>query len=259
MTAYVDTVDHRYEAVASIAQSFLGSEALEFDREALHSVVTLVIARAKLVSDGDWLDTRSEKGREENASFLKKVEEVAVALGLDSYPREYRSKFAADFQAMLAGSERSYHVDILEAALSFTPTLLVNEVVYQLSEEVEDHARALREMWLDLGQLLDHWASPESLPEQAHPELCTCLLCLDVAWAEFEEAYLEGLSSAQQRAKDALAQAVMQDRRLKTAELRRRRGARRGAHHPDIDSDGDLLTSDGGLLSFDAVVEPMKS
>lgn len=257
MTANIDTVDYRYEAVASIAHSFLGSEAFDFDCEALHSVVTLVVARAKLVSDGDWLDTRSERGREENASFLKTVEEVAVALSLDSYPRDYRSKFTADFQALLAGSERSYHVDILEAALSFTPTLVVNGVVYHFSEEVEDYAMALREMWLDLGQLLDHWASPESLPERAHSELCACLLRLDVAWAEFEEAYVEGLSVAQQLAKDALAQAVLQNRRLKSAELRRLRGARRGAHHPGIDSDGGLLTSDGGLLGFDALVEPM--
>ncbi|CAK0844642.1 unnamed protein product [Prorocentrum cordatum] len=180
MTADID-------AMVSIAHSFLGSDAFDFECEELHPVVMLAMAREKLASDGDRPDTRSEKGRETYESFLKQVEETAVALNLDSYPREYRGKFTSDLRAMFSGSERSYRVDILEAALTFTPTLMVNGLVYQLSETVMDHAKALQEMWLDLCQLLDLWASPGHALGQARAELCARLLRLDVAWAEFED------------------------------------------------------------------------
>jgi hypothetical protein len=265
MTADIDTM-------VSIAHSFLGSDAFDFSCEEIPSVVMLAVARERLAGDGDRPDTRGEKGREEWASFLKLAEKAAVALNLDSYPREYRSKFSADLQSMFSETERSYRVDILEAALTFTPTLMVNGVAYQLSETVVDHSKALREMWLDLGELLDQWGSPDRALGQARAELCARLLRLDVAWAEFEEAYVEGLSLAQQRARGALAQAVLRDRRLKSAvveparpvvepvvKLGRRRGARRGARHPDIGPDGGLLASGGSLLSFDAAVEPMKN
>ncbi|CAK0852370.1 unnamed protein product [Prorocentrum cordatum] len=214
----VGTVDQRKDALVSIAHSLLGRDALGFDRDELHSVVMLAAAREKLVRDGMWLDTHSENGRKGCARFLKKVEKAASALSVDPAPREYRSKFTADFRSMFPGYERNYRVDFLVAALSLRHAVWLNGEAYHFDEAVVAHAEALREAVLDLVQLLDQWASPDRPPGRARTELCARLRRLDAAWAGFEEAYVEGLSAAQQRARGALDRAVQQDRRLRSAE-----------------------------------------
>ncbi|CAK0844644.1 unnamed protein product [Prorocentrum cordatum] len=184
----MDAINGSPDPVAAVAHSLLGKDAGDFGLEELQSVVMLAAAREKLVSDGDRLDTRSEKGRTGCKRFLRRLEKLAVALSVERAPREYRGKFTANFRALFAGEDRSYRVDILEAALSLMPAVWANGEAYQLGEEAMSRALGLRQAWAALGELFDGWASPEHEPGQARREMCERLERLDVAWASFEDA-----------------------------------------------------------------------
>jgi len=223
----MDAINGSPDPVAAVAHSLLGKDAGDFGLEELQSVVMLAAAREKLVSDGDRLDTRSEKGRTGCKRFLRRLEKLAVALSVERAPREYRGKFTANFRALFAGEDRSYRVDILEAALSLMPAVWANGEAYQLGEEAMSRALGLRQAWAALGELFDGWASPEHEPGQARREMCERLERLDVAWASFEEAYVDELLLVQRRARSVLADAIKQEQRLRFAECASTGGARR--------------------------------
>ncbi|CAK0873454.1 unnamed protein product [Prorocentrum cordatum] len=196
-------------------------------------LASIVAASQKLVADDGKLDIQSKAGYEACQRLLGALDALSHVLRLEPAPRGYRAGFASNYRALFAGDGRSYRAEILQAAMTLTPTIWSNGEFVQLSEGLVQRASALHEAWLSLEHAL-HVYDCCACPLRAAPgapcmsrrqadadvrgDLCRALLALDAAWAGFEEAYVTELLGVQQQARAMVAEAAELERKLRSLE-----------------------------------------
>lgn len=147
------------------------------------------------MSSEDWLS--------DVAHFLEALETFADVCCSKGVSRAYRQRFSANYRALFPSSGRHYRALILNACFERCPTMFVNgekfEVdayILQLGDEV---LFALQQLHQDIDVLSDL---------KAHEcELSASLEAFDVAWAKFEQAYIQKLMMVEDKARSLLARA----------------------------------------------------
>jgi hypothetical protein len=137
------------------------------------------------------------------------------ALGCEVAPRTYRSDFTANYHALFPDGERHYRADVLEASMEQQSSIWVNGEKFELSGEAVTHAAKLQQSWLEVGILLDRWAStPQAALKPRRCEVVATLNALDQAWSCFEHKYIADLINIEHRARGLLVQAIEMENQL---------------------------------------------
>jgi hypothetical protein len=189
------------------------------------SIELLLTAFRRLVVQGDYLDTTSEKGYHACQTFLEAINSAAQTLSLRPTPRAYRSAFSGIYRSLFEGDERSYRVDILEAGTSGGSVIWANGEEFQLHQMTLHSSHALWDAWMGLGNVLHRWIAqrvatrgPQTMTARGRNELCAALNRLDAAWATFEQAYVTDLMRVQDKAWALVAAASSCEARLAALE-----------------------------------------
>mmetsp|Transcript_71164 Transcript_71164/g.125793 ORF Transcript_71164/g.125793 Transcript_71164/m.125793 type:complete len:535 (+) Transcript_71164:103-1707(+) len=172
----------------------------------------LVQSHKRLLLEGHRVDTKSEAGFNAAALFLENLDAAARALRLEAASRSYRSSFTINYRALFPNESRNYRVDILEASIEQNAVIWVNGDKFEFSAEAMRCAQTLQKCWEDLGVTLERW---NAVTEQAtivskpsRKELQTVLVGIDVAWANFENKYINELIHIEDQARRLIVQAV---------------------------------------------------
>merc|ERR1719428_2738420 len=131
-------------------RKLFGSETLSSSEEA--AVQRLADAHARLLMDGDRVNTKSEVGYSACAAFLEALDFVARALRLDPASRAYRTNFTINYRALFPDEERNYRVDVLEASAEQSAVIWVNGEKFEFSAVVMRCAEALINNWTETGK-----------------------------------------------------------------------------------------------------------
>lgn len=150
---------------------------------------------------------------------LQDLQDAAQALGADMASRSYRDTFAINYRGRFQGQERGYTQEIFHAAATVPSFLIVNGTAYQVSPQTLDTAAALQHRMFELTACLVDWAAAESWPLMARPsraEVVATFAYVDIAWAEFENRYINDIMLIEDHARELVKHAIAYESQLRT-------------------------------------------
>jgi len=114
----------------------------------------------------------------------------------------------------------------LEASAEQYAVIWVNGDKFEFSAEAMRFAQTLQKCWIDLGVTLERWNNEYaekscSVSKSLRKELQTVLVGLDVAWANFEQKYINELIQIEDQARRLIVQAMDSEQRLQKMEAER--------------------------------------
>lgn len=198
-------------------------------KDEVAAIESLAAVFAPFTADGG---TAGPSGSAADDSFmydaiLETLTAKVCALRIELAPRRYRRAFTVNYQQIFPDEiNRHYRADVLLTALRQDMVLWVNGEKFDLSDDAKLRASTLRRTWQELLGSLQCWrkdlarthgASP---PELALSLLQRTLFELDIAWARFEEKYINELIRIEAAARGILMQVAEREQHLKSLEER---------------------------------------
>lgn len=89
-----------------------------------------------LITPEGRLDLDSGEGSARGKNFLRKLEELALILNIESADRSYRENFSRPYKALYTGGPLCYLIEILDSAQERLPFIIVNSEKYVFSTNV---------------------------------------------------------------------------------------------------------------------------
>jgi len=111
-------------------------------------------------------------------------------------------------------------VDVFEASVDQHSAIWVNGDKFELSPDAIGYAEGLQQSWSDLGSLAERWRATRTPVAQGDTrptrvDFATCLVALDMAWAQFECKYISELIAIEEQARQFIVKAVNYESQLR--------------------------------------------
>jgi len=163
-------------------------------------------------------DVTSPENRDQFIALVGSLEQLAVAMKLESASRAYRKSFTENYRHVLPDESRSYRVDILEAAIQYREAIWVNGRKFDFSDEVALRAAELQDCWSACLEEIQRVGSLSVVPLTVEWVLGCLLRDLDVAWANFERTYIKELMEIEAQARKILVHSIAEEQKLRAQE-----------------------------------------
>eukprot|EP00930_Biecheleria_cincta_P062291 TRINITY_DN47773_c0_g1_i1.p1 TRINITY_DN47773_c0_g1~~TRINITY_DN47773_c0_g1_i1.p1 ORF type:complete len:340 (+),score=60.10 TRINITY_DN47773_c0_g1_i1:201-1220(+) len=196
-----------------------------YSSEEEKAVTWVAAEHHRLLADNKSIIDRDEADLTDWVRFLEELEETVVLQRCDVASRKYRLNFTSNYRALLLEDARRYRADVLQPSMCRQEAIWINGQRFQFSSETLRRAEVLHNSWFELAACLERWymdgkgQTPCLATRPSRAELRHVLVVLDVAWAEFECAYIGELIEFEHKCRSILRQAIAEEQRLQQLEM----------------------------------------